>query len=94
MGLSLDETVITQGATRPSLTDPDHFECFKRKGLHFNHLNARSLLNKISELRLIASKTRAAVISLSETWLDDSVLDNEISISDRQNLQWTWIWST
>ena len=82
VGSSLDETVITQGTTRPSLTDPDHYECFKRKGLHFLHLNVRSLVNKISEIRLLASKTRAAVISLSETWLDDSVLDNEISIGD------------
>ena len=45
-------------------------------------MNVRSLLNKISELRLLAANTRAAVISLSETWLDDSVLDNEIFISD------------
>ena len=30
----------------------------------------------------IATKTRAAVISLSITRLDDSVLDSEISISD------------
>ena len=64
------------------LTGRDHYECFKRKGLHFLHLNARSLVNKISEIRLLAFKTRAPVISLSETWLDDSVLDNEISISD------------
>ena len=45
-------------------------------------MNVRSLLNKISELRLLAANTKAAVISLSETWLDDSVLDNEIFISD------------
>ena len=67
MGSSIDEAVITQGTKRPSLADPDHYECFKRKGLHSLHLNVRSLVNKISEIRLLASKTRAAVISLSET---------------------------
>ena len=45
-------------------------------------MNVRSLVHKISELRFIATKTRAVVISLSETWLDESVLDSEMSISD------------
>ena len=44
------------------------------------HLNVRSLISKISELRYIAVKTNAAVICLSETWLDDSITDGEISI--------------
>ena len=45
-------------------------------------MSLRSLVHQISELRLLASKTRAAVISLSETWLDYSVLDSELSICD------------
>ena len=40
----------------------------------------RSLVTKISELRYIAVQSNAAVICLSETWLDDSVSDGEISI--------------
>ena len=54
------------------------FQCFKRKGLHFIHINARSLLYKIDELRIISSKTNAAVIGISETWLDDSIFDSEL----------------
>ena len=45
-------------------------------------MNSRAILNKISELRYIAIRTRAAVISLSETWLYNSVTDNEISVND------------
>ena len=44
------------------------------------HLNVRSLLPKISELRIIANKTSAAVIALTETWIDNSVTNSEISI--------------
>ena len=61
--------------------DEDHFQCFRNKGLHFIHLNARSLLSKISDIRHIAIKTKAAVISITETWwLDQTVTDAEIHI--------------
>ena len=81
-GFSSEESGDVLGVTRPILADPYHFDCFQKKGQHFIHMNARSILNKISELRYIAIRTRAAVITLSETWLDDSVTDNEISIND------------
>ena len=66
----------------PSTADPDHFQCFIQKGLHFLHQNARSLLPKITELKIIAAKSRAAVISVTKTWLDDSVTDGEISTNN------------
>ena len=64
----------------PSESDPKFFDCFKSKGLHFLHLNARSLLPKIEELRLVAQNSHAAVIGITETWLDHSVTDHEIII--------------
>lgn len=66
----------------PSVVKEDCFKIFNEKGLHFLHLNARSLLPKISELKLIALKSKAAIISISETWLDDSVTDAEINIEN------------
>ena len=60
---------------------PDNiFECFKRKGLHFIHLNARSMYPKLAELRLLAQKCNPAVLSITETWLDSSHTDEEIKI--------------
>ena len=44
------------------------------------HLNVRSLLHKLSEINRFASTYRPAIISISETWLDDTVTDNEIQI--------------
>ena len=63
-GFSSEESgdVYVLGVTRPTLADPDHFDCFQKRGLHFIHMNARSILNKISELRYIAIRTRAAVL--------------------------------
>ena len=66
----------------PSEANGEQFQCFLQKGLHFLHLNARSLLPKISELKIIAEKSRAAVISVTETWLDSSVTDQEIAIEN------------
>ena len=56
------------------------FECFKKKGLHFVHANARSIFHKMSELKLIAKHTNAAVIAITETWLDGSYTDASVSI--------------
>ena len=56
------------------------YEYFKKKGLHFIHVNARSLYYKMSEIRYIAKKTNAAVIAITETWLDDSHTDDSVSI--------------
>jgi hypothetical protein len=72
---AIDNDLITATAV------DSQFDCFLNNGLHFIHLNVRSLLPKISEIRIIASKTKAAIICLSETWIDDSVTDSEISIA-------------
>ena len=52
---------------------------FKKRGLHFVHIN-NSFLPKIDELRYIAKLSEAAVIGISESKLDDSVLSSEIQI--------------
>ncbi len=48
------------------------------KGLHMVHLNVRSLLPKISELRHLCQESNVSLFGCSETWLDDSILDAEI----------------
>jgi len=53
---------------------------FEQHGLHFIHLNINSILSKIDELRLIALKSNAAVIGITESKLDESVLDGEVEI--------------
>jgi len=54
---------------------------FKKRGLHFIHINIRSLLPKLDELRLKARETNIACIAISETWLDDNVFDSELHVS-------------
>ena len=58
----------------------DKFEMFKKRGLHFIHVNINSVLPKIEEIRYIARSVNLSVIGLSESKLDNSVNDNEISI--------------
>ena len=70
--------------TAPDLNNstdfPDQYELFTKKGLHFLHINARSLLAKLSDARLLVRRTKAAVLAVTETWLDDSVTNAEIEI--------------
>ena len=60
---------------------PDNtYECFRRRGLHFIHVNARSLFHKMSEIRILVQKSNPAILSVTETWFDTSVTDNSIEI--------------
>jgi len=63
-----------------SLINPLNWEVFKQRGLHFIHLNINSLLPKIDELKLIAKKTNAAIIGITESKLDASVSDEEVKL--------------
>ena len=58
------------------------WEPFVKRGLHFIHINVNSMLPKIDELRSIAKKSNAAVIGITESKLDESVLNSEIHIDN------------
>ena len=58
----------------------ENWKAFNKRGLHLIHLNINSLLSKIDELRAIAKKSRATVIGITESKLDETVLDGEINI--------------
>ena len=58
----------------------DNWKVFNKRGLHFIHLNINSVLSKIDELRIIANKSKASVIGITESKLDKTVLDGEINI--------------
>ena len=53
-------------------------------------MNINSLLSKIDELWEIARKTRATVISITESKLDGSVLDGEINIDGYKLVRSDW----
>ena len=59
----------------------DVWDPFKKRGIHILHLNINSLLSKIDELREIAAITKASVIGISESKLDNSIEDKEIDIA-------------
>ena len=55
---------------------------FKKSGLHFIHINVNSLLPKIDEIRSIALNTNAALIGITESKLDESVMNSEINLDN------------
>lgn len=52
----------------------------KKRAPSILQFNARSLFNKIDDLRLRASKFAPDVICISESWLDSSIHDGSVSI--------------
>ena len=63
-----------------NLPGPGLWKVFIQRELHFIHLNINSLLSKIDELKIIAKNTGASVIGITESKLDNSVLDGEVNI--------------
>ena len=57
------------------------------RGLYFIHLNISSLLPKFEKLCYIGKSINAAVIGISESKLDASVLDPEISTDNYKILR-------
>ena len=69
---------------RPSHNTPvtdNKFEPFNKRGLHVLHINVNRLLSKIDELRDIVSKTKPAILGITESKLDKKVNDQDINIS-------------
>ena len=59
----------------------DKFEPFRKRGLHFLHVNVNSLLSKIDELKDIVGHTKPAILGITESKLDGSVTNQEVNIS-------------
>ena len=57
-----------------------------RRGFRMVHQNIRSVTRKIDELRFLVSEliSRIELIALTETWINDEILDDEISIPGYQ----------
>ena len=62
-------------------------DIFKIKGLHLLYLNVNSFLPKINELRYIVKLSNAAIIGITESKLDNCILDSEIDIDNYQILR-------
>ena len=58
----------------------ENWNTFKNRGLYFIHLNVNSLLPKNDELREIVKISNPTVIGITETEIDSSISDSEISI--------------
>ncbi|CAC5378070.1 unnamed protein product [Mytilus coruscus] len=69
-----------RNSKKDNLHSDEVFKCFQKE-CTFIHLNARSLLTKIHELQTIAFKTKAAVISVTETWFDETITNTEANIA-------------
>ncbi len=53
----------------------------KLKGIKILHLNARSLVNKINEMRIICNKSMPDLLCISESWLNSGHEDIEFRIT-------------
>ena len=67
-----------------NLSETLEFHEFKQKGFKMLHLNVRSLLRNICEIRQLLRQNDVHILSVNETWLDNSIQSNEIDIEGFQ----------
>ena len=76
---SNDESQIFSGCDDGNLNF-EKWAVFKKKGLHFIHININRLLPKIDELRYLTKLSNASIVGIGENKLDDSISSSEIEI--------------
>ena len=86
-GVPSDEQTKTDFGTPNSI---HNWKVCNKRGLHLIHLNINSMLSKTDELRAIAKKSGATVIGITESKLDETVLDREINIDGYELIQSDW----
>ena len=52
------------------------------KGHKIAHINIHSLINKFDELCVLIKYTDVDILCITETWLDNNIYDNEITIEN------------
>jgi len=57
------------------------------KGVSIGHLNTRSILPKIDEIKMILTNSNLDILTISESWLDNSILPHEIEIAGYTTLR-------
>ena len=58
----------------------NEWNIFKKRGMHFIHINMNSLFPKTDEVRYIANITNASIIGISETKQDKTILSSELEV--------------
>lgn len=71
---------LESDASNTSADQPIEYECCRSKGLNVIHINTRSLVNKKDELAYLAERSSAAVLCVTETWLDETIHDAEVQL--------------
>ena len=80
MLLLLSGDISLNPGPTPISVSQSFWKPFENKGLHFLHLNINSILPKLDELKTIAGNTKAAIIGITESKVDNSISDSEVEI--------------
>ena len=80
MLLLLSGDISLNPGPTPNSVSQSFWKPFENKGLHFLHLNINSILPKLDELKTIAGNTKAAIIGITESKVDNSISDSEVQI--------------
>ena len=83
MNAETDDSITSSNINIPKQVFPENdptWKRFKNKGLYFGHLNIKSILLKIEQLRSLLINSNISVLGITETRLDNNVNNEEMKI--------------
>jgi hypothetical protein len=73
----LDTKIDIKNLLKPKVAETKELRADKMKGMYFN---ARSILNKLEELKIRINKENPDIIGISESWLHEGIDDSIVTI--------------
>ena len=80
MLLLLSGDISLNPGPTPNSVSQSFWKPFENKGLHCLHLNINSILPNLDELKTIAGNTKAVIIGITVSKVDNSMSDSEVEI--------------
>ena len=82
-----EQSFLVQEEQLQNVSLADEAQWFKKKGLHFVHLNCNSLLHKIEEIREFVLQCKPHVMCFSESKTDSTITNEEIKLDEYTHIR-------
>ena len=90
MLLSLSGGISLNPGPTPNSVSQSFWKPFENKSLQFLYLNINNILPKLDELKTITENTKASIIGITESKVDNSISDSEVEIPGSCILRCDW----
>ena len=80
---SITSNLSNQSKLKEELADhPISSNLYGKQGIHICHLNVRSIVNKLSQIKSLLKNSNIHFLGISESWCNEKITNNELAIEN------------